>query len=628
MKALPTLHEKLPGLRRIFGHLWPYVRQHRLLLGASLAALVIQAVFQALEPWPLKYVFDALAHSRRAGRLPDFPGLHDLSPGQLIGLAALAILVLHTLRVLADYASSIGFAVLGNRVLTRVRGELYRHLQRLPLSFHTQARSGELVLRVIADVNQFKSVVIDAALPLAGRLLILALLVGVMFWLNWKLALVVVALLPLFGLATLRLSRRVQQSVRQQRKRDGAMAATATETMGAIQVVQALSLEEHFAAQFTQQNLESQKQDIKALRWSAVLGRGIGLLVGACLAAVVWFGARLVLHGELTLGELLIFLTYMRMALKPVQEFSRISSRLARATAAGERVLDLLERTPEIYDLPGAVPAPPFRGAVRLEQIGFAYQPGQPVLEGIDFAVAPGQRVALVGPSGMGKSTLVSLLLRLYDPSAGRVLIDGRDIRDYTLASLRAQISIVLQDTILFAATVRDNIGYGAPGASPEAIEEAARLANAHEFIGALPQGYDTVVGERGVTLSGGQRQRIAIARAALRRAPLLILDEPTTGLDEENERVVLEALERLAQGRTTFVVAHDLELATRADWIVYLENGRVLECGPPADLLNGGGRYATLYHQSVGGNGRWAAREEGRKDPAPSSQRPEEVYP
>jgi len=600
MKPLPTLRAKLPGLRRIFARLWPYVRRQRLLLAASLAALVLQAVFQSLEPWPLKYLFDALAHTKHAGRLPVIPGLHDLSTGQMIGLTALAVMTIAGLRALTDYASAFGFAILGNSVLTRVRGDVYQHLQRLPLSFHTRSRSGELVLRVIADVNQLKGVVIDAALPLAARVLVLFLMVGVMFWLNWMLTLIVLAMLPLFGLFTMRLTRRVQQTARVQRVRDGAMAATATETMSAIQAIQALSLEEHFAEQFERQNQASQKQDVKALRLSAALSRSVGFLVATCAATVLACGGWLVFNGELTPGELLIFLVYMRNALKPVQEFSKLSGRLAKATAAGERVLDLMEQAPEIRDLPGAVTAPPFQGTVRFEQVSFAYLPGRPVLEGVGFTVGPGQRVAVVGPSGMGKSTLVSLLMRLYDVTEGRIVIDERDVREYTLTSLRAQISVVLQDTILFAASVRHNIALAVPGSSAEAVEEAARLANAHEFIQTLPRGYDTVLGERGVTLSGGQRQRIAIARAALRKAPLLILDEPTTGLDEDNERAVLDALERLSQGKTTFVVAHDLRLASCADLILYLERGRVLEQGAHAELLQGGGRYAALYRRAV----------------------------
>jgi ATP-binding cassette subfamily B protein len=600
MKSLPTLREKLPGLRRIFAHLWPYVRNHRLLLSASLATLLVHAVLLCLEPWPLKYVIDALAHTKRAGRMPDFAFLHDLSRGQLIGLAALVVVTLAGLRCLADYASEVGFAVLGNRVLARVRNHLYQHLQRLPLSFHTRARSGELVLRVIADINQFKAVVIDAALPLLARVVVLLFMVGVMFWLNWSLTLVVLAVLPLFGLLTLKMTRRVQESARSQRKREGALAATAAEAMTAIQLVQALSLEDHFAGQFARHNQASQQQDVKALKWSAALGRAAGFLTAICAAVVLWFGGRLVLHGELTPGELLIFLAYMRISLKPVNELSRLTGRLAKATAAGERVLDLLEQKAEVRDLPGAITAPHFLGVVRFEKVAFGYHPGRHVLEAVDFEAAPGQRVAIVGPSGVGKSTLVSLLLRLYDPTEGRVLIDGHDVREYTLASLRAQVSVVLQDTVLFAASVRDNIAFGAPGASPEAVEEAARLANADDFIRALPQGYDTLVGERGTTLSGGQRQRIAIARAALRSAPILVLDEPTTGLDDANERAVLEALEQLARGRTTFVVAHDLRLAVRADLILYLERGRVVECGTHDTLLEDNGHYATVYRQAA----------------------------
>ncbi|HEY2953019.1 MAG TPA: ABC transporter ATP-binding protein, partial [Verrucomicrobiae bacterium] len=269
--------------------------------------------------------------------------------------------------------------------------------------------------------------------------------------------------------------------------------------------------------------------------------------------------------------------------------------RLAKAGAAGERVLDLLERVPDVRDLPDATRAPSFTGRLQFDHVSFAYERDQRLFDHLELDVQPGQHVALVGASGSGKSTLASLILRLYDPHKGRVLIDGQDIRKFTLESLRAQISVVLQDNMLFAATVRDNIAHAAPGATPEQVETAARLANAHEFIRSLPRGYETVIGERGVTLSHGQRQRIAIARAAIRQAPILILDEPTTGLDKKNERAVLDALDRLYQGRTTFLISHDLRQAARADLILYLEGGQIIERGTPEEMMRANGRYAAL---------------------------------
>jgi ATP-binding cassette subfamily B protein len=456
-------------------------------------------------------------------------------------------------------------------------------------------------MRLMSDVNMLKDVVVAALLPLVVNLGVLAVMVGAMFWLNWRLALLALSVLPLLGLWTIRLGRRVRQTAREQRKRDAGMAATAVETIGAIKVVQALGLEGVFADGFHGRNEAGRRADVKAARLTAALGRMVGFLTAAATAVVLWYGARLVLSGELTPGELIVFMAYLTSAFRPVRDFAKHTGRLAKAAVAGERVLDILEQTPEVRDLPGATPAPPLRGSVRFEGVGFGYEPGRPVLDHIDFEVQAGQQIALAGPSGIGKSTLVGLLLRLYDPSHGRVLIDGRDIRDYTLASLRRQISVVLQDTLLFSASARDNIAYGAPDSTPEAVEAAARLANAHHFIEDLPQGYDTELGERGVTLSGGQRQRIAIARAAIRKAPILILDEPVTGLDGDNERTVLKALQRLAEGRTTFVITHDLQLAAHADRIVYLDGGRVLESGTHAQLIKAGGSYAALYWQQAG---------------------------
>jgi ATP-binding cassette subfamily B protein len=526
-----------------------------------------------------------------------------LEPTTLLALGALAIVVISILRGLADYASAVGFALIGNRVLTEVRNVLYRHLQGLSLSFHTKARGGDLIVRVIADVNQLRNMTTNVALPLLASSTMLLIMLSVLFWLHWQLALLALIVMPLFLFATSRFKRRVREAAHRQRQREGAMAVTAAESIGAIKLVQALSLEGLFARAFVTQNQESQHEDVKSIRLSAALTRMVSVLVALGTALVLWQGARLVLNHELTPGDLLVFLAYLKSAFKPVQEFAKYTTRLARTVAAGDRVIDILECTPEVRDLPGAQPAPPLKGAVQFEGVSFAYESGQPVLEEIDFDVEPGQQVALVGPSGIGKSTLVSLMLRFYDPQHGRVLIDGRDIRDYTLSSLRSQISVVLQDTMLFAASVRDNIAYGAPNATPDAVIAAARLANAHDFIQALPQGYDTILGERGVTLSGGQRQRIALARAAIRKSPLLILDEPITGLDAENACAILDALQRLVEGRTTFFITHDLRVVARADLILYLDRGHVVERGTHAELIEKNGRYAALYrhHGAVG---------------------------
>ncbi|MFQ4142302.1 ABC transporter ATP-binding protein [Chlorogloeopsis sp. ULAP02] len=592
-----NLKEVIPGLWRIVRRFSPYIRKQQMLLVISMLALFCEIGLRLLEPLPLKFVFDEIFAERSNGEFNNFPFLVEvLNTRTLLIGSAIAVFGIAGLRGIAAYWNTVGFALVGNRVLTEVRSVLYCHLQTLSLSFHNSARSGDLTLRVISDVGLLQEIAVTALLPLLANSLILVGMVGVMFWLNVQLALLTLAMIPLFWFSTIRLTRRIREVSKQQRRREGAMAATAAESIAAIKIVQALSLQDKFASAFAGQNKKNLKEGVKVKRLAANLERTVDVLIGGATALVLWRGAELVLSNALTPGDLLVFLTYLKNAFKPVRDFAKYSGRLAKASAAGDRILDLLDQTPEVYDLPGAKPAPRFAGAVEFSEVSFAYKPGHPVLQGIDFVVQPGQQVAIVGHSGSGKSTLANLLLRLYDPSKGSILIDGEDIRNYTLESLRAQISVVLQDSLLFAASVWDNIAYGSPTATEEEAIRAAKLANAHDFITNLPQGYDTVLGERGVTLSGGQRQRIAIARAAIRQAPILILDEPTTGLDKENEQEVLDALKRLSQGRTTFLIVHDLDLAARADCILYLERGRLVERGTHDELMQLNHRYAALY--------------------------------
>jgi len=593
MAHVESLPKNLPSLWRILRHFWPQVRKHRLLIVGSWTALLAEVGLRLLEPWPLKVLFDTLfARERRVYRV----SLFDIfEPTTLVTMAAGAIVAVTALRALAAYWNTIGFAKLGNRVLTQVRTQLYRHVQYLSLSFHTAARTGDLVVRVISDVGMLQDVVVTALLPMLAKLFILAGMMALMFYINWQLSVIALAVFPLFWLRTITIGRRIREVARKQRQREGLMAATAAESIGAIKTVQALSLESSFEKVFASQNEKNLKQDIKGKRLAASLERSVDVLTALAGALVLWYGARLVMLKELTPGDLLVFLAYLKNSFRPIQDFAKYTGRLGKATAAGERILDLLERVPDVRDLPHAIKAPVLRGEVRFESVTFAYERGQRVLQGLDLRVMPGQSVALVGPSGGGKTTLVGLILRLYDPSEGRVLLDGQDIREFTLESLRAQISVVLQDNLLFAASVRDNIACGAPAATMEEVEAAARLANAHDFIQALPQCYDTILGERGVTVSQGQRQRIAIARAAIRNAPILILDEPTAALDTQNEEAVLEALARLNHDRTTFLITHNLQQAAHADLILYLEAGQILECGSHEELLRANNRYAAM---------------------------------
>lgn len=583
MKSSKT-SERSVGLRDLLREFQPELRTQRGRLGLGLAALFAEVGLRLLEPWPIQWVFDHVL-TIRSGGVTAPSRWTDLPPLTLLALAALALVAVTGLRSLAAYASTIAFAVAGSRVLSGVRGRLFRHLHRLPLSFHTRARSGDLVVRVMGDVGLLQDVLVTALLPLIARALILVGMISVMFWMQWQLAALALALLPLFWLRTVTLGRELQTVARQQRRREGAMAATAAESFSGMKVIQALSVSEAFFGSFHQENDRTLHQDVKGKRLAARLERSVDVLIAASTALVLWQGARLVLRGELSPGELLVFIAYLKAAFRPIQDFAKFTSRLSKAGAAGARVLELLELPPAIADQPNARPLPDVASELRCEGVQFSHVPGQPVLQDVSFVIPAGHTAALLGPSGSGKSTLLSLLLRLHEPTAGRIVFAGHDLRDYSVESLRRQCGLVLQENVLFTGTLHDNIALGRPDATRSEVEAAARLAQAHDFIQAFPEGYDTPVGERGATLSQGQRQRIAIARAALRNTRLLLFDEPTTGLDPANEQAVVAALRNLARGRTTLWVTHNPRHAALADLVFTLHHGRLIAV-PKPDLV------------------------------------------
>ena len=597
-KRPQNIKEAVLGIKRVTSHFFPQIRKQGGLVTISFIALLAETGVHLLEPWPLKFIFDEIifkefqVENLRVPFLDEF----ELDVFALLTLLAIAFVVIAILKGTMAYVSTAGMAVAATRIMSEIRSNLYSHIQSLSLSFHNKAKTGDLITRVTYDIERLREVTVVAALPLLANTLTMTGMLAVMMWLNVQLALIAVAVFPIFLITTATMSKKIHKVAKKQRKREGAMAASAAEAMGAIKVVQALSLQSLLEKSFAKQNQKSLNESAQTQKLKAGQERTVEILVAIATSVVLWRGVQLVMAGTLTPGDLLVFITYLKVAFKPMRKLAQYTGQIAKAIASGERIVSLLEIAPEVKNTPWAYPAPTFRGVVEFRDVSFAYQETEATLQNISLKALPGQKIALVGASGGGKSTLVSLLLRLYDPQQGQIFIDGKNIQDYTLESLRNQISIVLQESILFAASIRDNIAYGCTNATEKEIIIAARLANAHEFIMKLPDGYDTVVGERGGTLSGGQRQRIAIARAAIRNAPIVILDEPTVGLDNRSERIVTEALDRLTQSSTTFLITHDLKTAQNCDRIYYLEGGKILESGTHQQLIQRGKHYATLY--------------------------------
>ena len=601
-------------IRRVLKRFRPFMKGQGPLLAGSLTALLLSTLMRVAEPWPLAFVIDhVLGGKTGSHEAPAAAGwvtalVADLGIMGVIVLAGVSVVVFAALRALAGFLSTVGFARIGNVVLSRVRNVLYNRLLRLSLAFHQRQRSGDLALRLVNDVGQLREVTVSALLPMLANVFILVSMFAVMFMLNWRLALLSLIPLPVMWFSAKRSSKLIHEASRRQRTREGSLAATASESMSAIRTVQSLVLEDSFSRLFHGNDGQAAHADMNTKRLAAGLERSIDLLVAVATALVLWQGALQVLAGALTAGDLLVFISYLKNSMRPVREYAKYAGRLSKALASAERISDILEEKPDIIDRKGAKTAPAFEGAVHFRDLHFSYDAeSRSIFHGLDLALAPREHVAVVGPSGIGKSTLTVLLLRLYDPQKGSVEIDGTDIRHWKTASVRRQIGLLPQDALLFAASVRDNLTCAAGReVSDEEIIAAAKMANAHDFIMALPEGYDTVIGERGATLSGGQRQRLAIARLALRHCPVMVLDEPTTGLDRASEAVVRHAIERLIDNRTALMITHDLDLAAGADRIVYVDQGGIAESGTHDELLARKGPYAALWqlHRKAVGEG------------------------
>ncbi len=595
------LRKILPEGLRLGRFFWPEITREKKLIPLSTLGVVMTVVLTTLGPWPLKYIFNLLFLSTgsKHSSVPPAWFLLFHTTTLLIGLAS-AMVLLAGLAAVSDYYTTILMTRAVSRIMSRIRSRLFTHVANLSLSFHARNRTGDLMARVTSDVDRLREVIVSAALPLVTNGASLLSMLGVMFWVNWRLGTIAVMAIPLFLFSSGRLATRIHTASGSQRKREGAMAATTAETISSMRVVQALSLQEKFSTFFTDETLKNQTEIDETQKLTAGLERLVELLVACTTAIILYLGAKMVLSGKLTPGDLVVFMSYLRTAFRPMRQLAKYLGQIAKALASGERIIELLETVPDIRDRDDAVEAPVFVGTVKFDNVSFGYDPEHLVLRGVSFEVSAGERLALAGPSGSGKSTIVSLLLRLYDPTDGCILIDGRDLREYKVQSLRTQLGVVMQESLLFDASLKENIANGARNASDEQIIESAKVANAHDFITRLPQGYNTMAGERGAGLSGGQKQRVAIARAVVRGAPILICDEPTTGLDQVNEREVSHALRNASQGRTALLVTHDLQAASECDRILYLENGVIIEQGSHTQLMQLDRRYAQVYRAAA----------------------------